>query len=111
MKLVSDKAHIVPRERQLSVIFSITQDMLEKAKNNHWETVISLEAQRHGLIADYFAVPVADQEAPSVAHYINKVLEIDKQLIELGNSGCQHLREDLQKINHGKRAMKGYTAG
>ena len=110
VKLVKDSSRAIPREQQLSVISSITMQMLDKAKNDDWQAVIELESKRTALIADFFRIPVAGGEAPAVAHYINKVLEIDKQLIELGNKQCHHLRESLQKINQGKRAMKVYTA-
>jgi len=85
-------------------------EMLEKAKINDWEAVIDLESQRTALIADFFSNPVSGQEIPAVAHYIKKILEFDKQLIELGDKECHQLKKNLQKINHGKHAMKVYTA-
>jgi len=110
VKLVSDKTRAAPREQQLPVILSITKEMLERAKKNNWEAVIDLESQRTALIADFFATPVSGREVSAVANYLNKILEVDRQLIELGDNECQHLRENLQKINHSKRAMKVYTA-
>ena len=93
------------------MILSISKEMLQLARNKDWEKVIVLESQRNILISDYFAMPVSDQEAAQVASYINRVLEIDKQLIKLGDLECHCLRENLQKINHGKHALKVYTAG
>jgi len=109
VKLVSDSSQAIPREQQLSVISTITMQMLDKAKENDWQAVIDLESKRTALIAEFFRIPVSDREASAVAHYINKVLMVDKQLIELGDKQCHHFRESLQKINHGKRALKVYN--
>jgi hypothetical protein len=110
VKLVTDNTRETPRERQLPMILSISKEMLKRAKNNDWEQVIVLESQRNILILDYFSIPVSNQEALEVSNYINKVLDIDRQLIELGDQDCDHLKSNLQKINHGKHALKLYTS-
>lgn len=111
LKLVRDNTQALPREQQLSFILSLTMEMFERAKKDDWDTVIRLESQRTALIADYFSSPVSGQEIPAVAGYITKVLEIDKQLIELGDKECHQLRRNLQKISRGRHALKVYTAG
>lgn len=100
----------MPREEQLPMMLSITAEMLKMAKNDDWESVIALESQRNVLIADFFAVPVAAEEVKAVAHHINKVLEIDRQLIDLCSGQCENLKGNLQNIAHGKNALKVYSS-
>jgi len=92
------------------MILSISEDMLKSARNNDWESVIAMESRRNTMIAEFFATPLSAEETQAVAHYINKVLVIDKQLIELGNLQREHLRENIQKVTHGRHALKVYSA-
>jgi hypothetical protein len=110
IKIISDNSQAMSREEQLPVILSITTEMLKKAKDNDWESVIALESQRNALIADFFAAPVATEEVQMVAHHINKVLEIDRQLLDLCSGQRENLRGDLQKVAHGKNALKVYSS-
>ena len=110
IKIINDNFRAMPREEQLPLMLSITVEMLKKAKDDDWESVIALESQRNALIADFFAVPVATEEVQMVAHHINKVLEIDRQLIDLCSGQCENLRGDLQKVAHGKNALKVYSS-
>ena len=110
VNIVSDNSRPIPRDRQLPMILSISMEMLRNAKNNDWESVIALESQRTAIIAEFFTCPVSAEETQAVARYINQVLEVDKQLIELGNQEREQLRENIQKVTHGKHALKVYSA-
>ena len=92
------------------MILSISEDMLKSAQINDWGSVTVLESQRSAMIIEYFAVPVATEELHAVAHNINKVLVIDKILIELGNQEREQLRENIKKVTQGRHALKVYSA-
>jgi len=110
IKNVSDNTRAIPREEQLPMILGISLEMLNKAKNNDWEAVIELESQRNALIADFFTTTISTDDGHTVAYHIDKVLEIDRQLIELGSNERDKMRENLQKLSNGRHALKVYSA-
>lgn len=98
----------ISRSEQLPQALHLSLEMLRNARSDNWDTVISLESLRNELISDYFSTPVSADEASIVADYIRKILDVDKQLIELGDSESQLLKGNLQKVARGKRALKVY---
>jgi hypothetical protein len=100
----------ISRSEQLPQALHLSLEMLRNAISHNWDMVISLESNRNELISDFFSTSVSADEASIVADYIRKILDVDKQLIELGDNECKLLKGNLQKVTHGKRALKVYSS-
>ncbi len=97
------------RYAQLSMIELLTEKMLLNARQQQWEVVTKLEAERSELIHAFFASPFLLAEAEHVARFIRTVLAADREIICLGASEQKDILQNSQKINRGKEASLAYT--
>lgn len=97
------------RYAQLAVIDALTEEMLLNARQQQWELVTKLEAERSGLIYAFFEIPPLLAEAEHVARFIRTVLAADREIISLGASEQKDILQNSQKINRGKEASLAYA--
>jgi len=89
-------------------IIELAESMLENALMQKWETVIELQEIRDPLIYDFFSAEcVLDKQL--LAENIQSILEIDKQLIEMGQLERNDLNIQLNKMSKGKSVVKAYS--
>lgn len=98
------------RTKQLKEILDITHEMLGSAREGEWTTVIEQEAQRQKVMHEFFSKKVSVREAEIVAAGIRQILDIDKQVMELGKNRMLHLSGQVTGVRKGQKAQKAYAA-
>lgn len=88
----------------------ISRTMLEKAKVDCWDEVMTLEKERQLLLSLYFAdeVELTDDVA-AIQVGIEEIRDLDEQLIVLGQQKKKYLTQVLQDFGKGKKAIKAYS--
>lgn len=84
--------------------------MLEKAREESWDDVFVLEAERSALIRLFFLEPVQQADTDVVSAGIQSILAIDSDLIKIGALKKFELAQTLQNMDQGKKAVKAYTS-
>lgn len=96
------------RRQQIHAIRSMSEQMLQLARNEAWETLADLEPERRRLIMRFFDKPASEEEAAAIAETIQDVLDIDREIIERGKQGRDAVRQQLSRLNQGQRAVDAY---
>ena len=91
------------------VILELTQNMLQVAQAEDWQTLASLEETRQNLITTLFAQPLSGAHATGVAGGIRAVLAMDQQIIALSEAGRQQAADGMRQLHQAHRAMQAYA--
>ncbi len=94
----------------LEQLIALSGTILEKAREDNWDEVTSLEAERSELLELFFAEPVQPEAAKVVGEGIQTILAIDQEIMALGNLVKLDLAESLHKLEQGKKAVKAYSS-
>ena len=98
------------KTQDLQQLISLSRTMQEKARDESWDEVFVLEAERSELIRLFFLEPVQQAYADAVAAGIRSIMEIDQDTMALGALKRFDLAQTLQTMDQGKKAVKAYTA-
>jgi len=98
------------KTQDLQQLISLSRTMQEKARDESWDEVFVLEAERSELIRLFFLEPVQQADADAVAAGIRSIMEIDQDTMALGALKRFGLAQTLQTLDQGKKAVKAYTA-
>jgi|GEM_PF-874933 len=90
-------------------IISLSNQMLENARQQRWDDVSAIEGQRRQLLTEFFSQPVKVQKG-ILANSIRSILENDREIVRLGAEERDELRGALQKFNRQKHAVHAYSA-
>lgn len=90
-------------------IIDLSEKMLEKARQEHWDEVSEIEIQRKKLIKTFFENPV-QVKSGKLVDGIRAILEKDREIVKLGAARRQEVRGALRKLNQGKTAIDVYKA-
>jgi len=96
--------------QDLRQVMAISRTMLEKAREESWDDVFVLEAERSELIRLFFSEPVQQEYAEAVAAGIQSIMVIDRDIMALGALKRLDLAQTLQAMDQGKKAVKAYTS-
>jgi len=96
------------KTQDLQQLIALSQTMLEKAREESWDDVFVLEAERSELIRLFFLEPL--QQADAVATGIQSIMAIDRDIMALGALKRFELAQTLQTMDQGKKAVKAYTS-
>ena len=97
------------KAQDLQQLISLSRTMLEKAREEFWDGVFVLEAERSELIRLFFLEPVQQDHAEAVAAGIQSMMAINRDIIALGMLKKLDLAQTMQKMDQGKKAVKAYT--
>ena len=98
------------KTQDLQQLISLSRTMQEKARDESWDDVFVLEAERSELIRLFFLEPIQPMYADAVAAGIRSIMEIDQDTMALGALKRFELAQTLQTMDQGKKAVKAYTA-
>ena len=98
------------KAQDLQQLISLSRIMLEKAREESWDDVFALEAERSELIRLFFLEPVQQADAVAVAAGIQEMMAIDRDIMALGALKRRDLAQTLQTMDQGKKAVKAYTS-
>ncbi len=90
-------------------IMSLSEKMLENARQQRWDDVSAIEDERRQLLTDFFSKPVNGQKG-MLANSIRAILEKDREIVKLGSEKRDELRGALQKFSRGKDVVQAYSA-
>lgn len=90
-------------------IISLSDKMLESARQHNWEDVTEIEMERKALMTEFFSNPLALQKG-RLANGIRMILEKDREIVRLGSVKREELRDALAKHQRGKDAVEAYSA-
>ena len=90
-------------------IISISEKMLEHAREERWDDVTMFEQERKQLLAEFFSKPTNVRSA-NLSSGIRIILEKDREIVRLGAVKREKLRNALQKFNQRKDAVEAYSA-
>jgi hypothetical protein len=94
--------------QDIQQLVALSRTMLEKAREDSWDDVVDLEAERSGLIEAFFLEPVQQEYAETVEAGIRSIIAIDIDIMELGAQKKIDLVGILQKMDQGKKAVLAY---
>ncbi len=97
-----------PTPPPLQQIMRLSRQMLKLAEAEKWEEVVDLEAKRRQLIADTFPLTPEQSSIPSTIVDLEHVIELDKQVMELGKNARHKMGAVLGKIHKGRQATTAY---
>ena len=90
-------------------IISLSNQMLENARQQRWDDLSAIEDQRRQLLTEFFSRPVKGPKS-ALANSIRSILEKDREIVRLGAEKREELRGALQKFNRQKHAVHAYSA-
>ena len=96
------------KAKDLQCLITLSQAMLEKAREDSWDDVVNLEAERSGLIELFFLESVQEEYAEMVAGGIRAILAMDIDIMELGTLKKLDIVQILQKMEMGKKVVQAY---
>ena len=83
--------------------------MLEKAREQSWDDVSALEAERRKLIELFFLEPIPQSHTEMVAAGIQSIMAINRDISVLVELNKHDAEQALQKMEQGKKAIKAYS--
>jgi hypothetical protein len=98
------------KTQDIQQLISLSQTMLEKAREKSWDDVFVLEGERSELIRLFFLEPIQQAYAEAVATGIQSMLAMDRDIMALGALKRFDLAQALQTMGQGKKAVKAYTS-
>ena len=98
------------KAQDLQQLISLSRTMLEKAREESWDDVFALEAERSELIRLFFLEPIQQAYTDAVAAGIQSMMAIDRDIMALGALKRLDLAQTLQNMDQGKKAVKAYTS-
>ena len=96
------------KAKDLQFLITLSQAMLEKAREDSWDDVVNLEAERSGLIELFFLESVQEEYAEMVAGGIRAISAMDIDIMELGTLKKLDIVQILQKMEMGKKVVQAY---
>jgi hypothetical protein len=97
------------KAQNLQQLISISRTMLEKAREESWDDVVDLEAERSELIRLFF-LELIQQTYAEVVDGIQSILAIDRDIMALGVLKRFDIAQTLKNMDQGKKAVKAYTS-
>lgn len=98
------------RAQVLRDVIQISQAMLAMARDNEWERVSLLEAERRLMVQNCFNRPTREQDAPEVAVAIREILRLNQEVAELGRTCKDRLGADIRVQKVGRSASAAYRS-
>lgn len=98
------------RTQLLRDILEISNAMLALARENDWERVVVLEAERKLVVQRCFELPSREQDVPEVADAIREILRLNQEVGALGGSWKDRLGAEIHTRNVGRTASAAYLS-
>ena len=74
-----------------------------------WQAAAEVEAERRGLLEQFFAVPPPAAELPAILAQLRPLIEANERLIELGAQLRRRTAQESQQATMGRRAVRAYA--
>ena len=97
-------------EQCINRLRSLTAEMLELAEAGQWDAVTEQENQRRAVLETLFETSPPADLAPQLEAAARAVLSSDARLLKLAQAEREQLREHLQSLGQGRRALQAYQS-
>lgn len=98
------------RTQVLRDIIEVSEAMLVMARENEWERVALLEAERRVMVQGCFERTSREQDAPEVAVAIKEILRLNQEVADLAGSWKDQVGADIRTQNVGRTAAAIYRS-
>lgn len=95
-------------ESYASQALSCSQQMLLLAEKCDWDGLGKLESQRAMLLDSLFEHPSLPIMLAKVADTLRRIIEVDQKTIAMGTEAKQALKNEMNLLSQGKRAVDAY---
>ena len=95
-------------DERLNEILQLSHRMHALAADGDWDAVFPLENRRRNLIADCFAPDIPFRDPELAARRIQRILDLDRSLMDMGVAQRQELGTALKELHRGRSAAKAY---
>ncbi len=97
------------RQSQLRQLLSLTEGILQDAKQKEWEGMMKKEQVRRTLMEEFFQKNSTGQEAPQIEEVIRQVMSLDKKIIAMAEAGKLDILKKMRNLSAGQHAIDAYT--
>ena len=98
------------RTQVLRDIIEVSEAMLVMARENEWERVALLEAERRVMVQGCFERATREQDAPEVAAAIREILRLNQEVANLAGTWKDQIGADIRTQNVGRAASAIYRS-
>jgi hypothetical protein len=105
-----DKSSKAYRDREWSLVMSMTHQMKTAAEAGEWTELVELEPKRRALLEDFFSQPVSPEDVLKIQEDISTILALDKTITEASQVKRDDLSTELAGLNRNRQAQKAYAS-
>jgi hypothetical protein len=97
------------RTAALATLLTLSRDMLALARAGAWDELVEMEARRGRLLTDFFSTPPITDAAAAIAAAIREILELDREVMNLGIACRDALAAELRGVGTVRAATRAYA--
>ncbi len=97
------------RREHLNFIVNLTESMLASAEKEEWENLIDVETERRQHLEQFFATTTSADEVIWVKQAVERIIDIDKQVIQISEKSKQSLVKERNMLSKGQLVSKAYS--
>ena len=96
---------------QVNVVLNSTKNMLIKAREKDWHTVIELEKDRKTFMENVFEKFPIEPVSEEVKVKMIELLELESEITKLSQEERESCEYELQSFRSGRKAARVYAQG
>jgi hypothetical protein len=95
-----------PRHQLLDLAVDMSHRMVRLGRDGDWDAVIELEPRRREHLQEAFAT--RETVDAQLAHKVRRILELDRELLDLSHAARGALAGELSQTSRGRRVANAY---
>jgi hypothetical protein len=108
MQQQPNSTQLMKPENLAEKILEQSRTMLERARLGDWQKVMCLAAERDELVYRFFSEDPDAQDSCRVVEILNEVFRLNRRVEALTRKGRERIRENLQQVQEGRKAVHAY---
>ncbi len=89
-------------------IMDLSRAMLHGAREEEWDRVCELQAERFQRIQRYFEAAPAAEILEGIRPDVGLLLEMDQEITDLGRKARHEMAEGIKALRNGRTARRAY---
>jgi len=98
------------RQSQLRQLLTLTEGILQDAKQKEWENMMEKEQARRTLMEEFFQQEITTREAMQIEAVVRQIMSLDKKIIAMAEAGKLEVLKKMRNLSAGQHAVDAYTA-
>jgi len=95
-------------DQLLAQLLDLSQHLYALASRGEWDEVVKLEGERRELIQACFTPDASFEDPQATVQQIQKIMDIDARVMELGGKARTEAAQALSDIQRGRQAVSAY---